>query len=216
LTISYFIQVLTGETPFRGVRITELGYAVVAGERPGKPPNALAIGFSDSLWDFVQRCWDGDKKLRPKVAEVVTHLEEAVAGWVGLMPPYAQVENVASEFKEPMSDSMQHCEFGIFTPPLYLSSSNGTVGLFPSPPGVALKSPTESKNTSAFNFPSIQSTRVPMQPQPEEPYDDIDLGVVTYPHLNKRHNVLPSQLQKKRKGFKRFKEKLRGLFSFGR
>ena len=117
MTVSYFIQVLTGETPFRGVRITELGYAVVTGERPGKPQNA--IGFSDPLWDFVQRCWDGDMKLRPKVAEVVTHLEEAVAGWVGLMPHCPQVENVASKFEEPVSHSI-NCEFG-FLLPLYTS-----------------------------------------------------------------------------------------------
>jgi hypothetical protein len=178
-------------------------------------------------------------KLRPKVAEVVTHLKKMAASWVGLMPPCAQVENVASELKEPVSDSMQHCAFGNFAPPLYLSSSNCTGGLFQ--PSAALKSLTESQTTSVFSFPSIQSTqrpelsqeqpqevftkpftgaqpesRVPMQLQPEESYDYIDLGAVIYPHLDERHNPLSSQLQKKRKGFKRIKAKLRELFSFGR
>ena len=181
-------------------------------------------------------------KLRPKVAEVVTHLEKVAANWVGLMPPCAQVENVASDLEEPVSDSMQHCELGIFAPPLYLLSSNDTGGLFQLSPSVALESVTESQTTSGpFSSPSLQSTqrtelsqerpqevftkpfteaqpefRAPVQPQPEELYDDIDLGVVIYPHLNKRHDLLPPQLQKKWKGFTRFKAKLRDLFSFGR
>jgi len=71
--------VLTGEIPFRGVQQSALGYAVVHGKRPNKPENASAIGFSDSLWDFAQRCWDGRMELRPRVGEVVMHLKEAAA-----------------------------------------------------------------------------------------------------------------------------------------
>jgi serine/threonine protein kinase len=100
---SHFVQVLTGEIPFRGVRQTELGYAVAMGKRPDKPANAAAIGFSNSLWDFVQRCWDGDMSMRPKVAEVVAYLEEAAAKWDGLS-------------KEPISDSMEPSEFEVSTP----------------------------------------------------------------------------------------------------
>jgi hypothetical protein len=90
----------------------ELGYSVVQGLRPTKPEGASAIGFSDSLWDFAQRCWDGDAKLRPKVAEVVTHLEEAAANWDGLMPPHVRVKIVASESEE-LLDSVNHREFEI-------------------------------------------------------------------------------------------------------
>jgi len=64
--------------------------------RPAKPENASAIGLSDSLWDLTQRCWDGEVELRPKVGEVMAHLGEAAAGWDGLMPPFGQVESVAS------------------------------------------------------------------------------------------------------------------------
>jgi serine/threonine protein kinase len=109
----YFVQVLTGEIPFRGVRKTELGYSIVEGKRPDKPANASAIGFSDLLWGFVQRCWDGDMNVRPKAAEVVTHLENAAASWVGLMQPCLQAENVVSGPLEPTSDSMERCEFEI-------------------------------------------------------------------------------------------------------
>jgi hypothetical protein len=93
---------------------------VVSGLRPTKPENAAAIGFSDSLWDFVQRCWHGDMELRPKVAEVVTHLGQAAKDWNRLMPPHIQVETVAPASPEPMSDSFEHGGFKYFNPPFML------------------------------------------------------------------------------------------------
>jgi hypothetical protein len=74
-------QVLTGELPFRDLRMEEIALSVVQGMRPHKPENASAIGFFDSLWGFVQRCLDGEMELRPKVAEVVSQLERAAADW---------------------------------------------------------------------------------------------------------------------------------------
>ena len=108
LLLAYTAQVLTGEIPFRGVRTTELGFSLVQGLRPDKPANALAIGFSDSLWTFVQRCWDGDRHSRPRVAEVVTRLAEAAASWRGLMPACGETENIASVPEESISRTMQH------------------------------------------------------------------------------------------------------------
>jgi len=108
LPSAYIVQVLTGEQPFRGVRMGELSFNVVAGVRPTKPKNASAIGLSDLLWGFIQRCWDGDLKLRPKVAEVVAQLERAAAGWDGVIPPLVDADDVVSASKEPMSDSMLH------------------------------------------------------------------------------------------------------------
>ena len=86
---------------------------MVRGLRPDKPENASAIGFSDFLWDFVQRCWNGDRKLRPKAAEVGTCLGKAAAHWGKLMPPCVRAENVASNSEEEMSDLAEHCEFKI-------------------------------------------------------------------------------------------------------
>jgi len=83
----YLLQVLTGGIPFANMATLALVYYVPLGERPAKPENASAIGFSDSLWDFTERCWSGDIEARPKVGEVVTHLGEAAAKWDGLMPP---------------------------------------------------------------------------------------------------------------------------------
>jgi hypothetical protein len=106
----YTVQVLTGDMPCSGVRQSDLEYSLVQGFRPARPENASAIGLSDSLWGFVQHCWDGDMKMRPKVAEVVTHLEKAAANWDRLMTSSVQAENVASGPSEPVSDPMQHCE----------------------------------------------------------------------------------------------------------
>ena len=83
--------------PFSGFRPAELGFVVLEGQRPAKPENAPAIGFSDLLWGFVQRCWDGNKEQRPKVTEVVEHLEKAVADWDGLMPPDTRAEDVVPD-----------------------------------------------------------------------------------------------------------------------
>jgi len=90
-------------------------HSVVRDEkRPDQPENASVIGFSDSLWGFTRRCWDGQAESRPDVGEVVSHLGEAAIRWNGLMPPCAKVENVASSSVE-MSDSTKYGEFKILT-----------------------------------------------------------------------------------------------------
>ena len=65
---------------------------VVEGLRPKAPGNASAIGFSDLLWDFVQRCWDENKELRPQVADVVAHLGRAAREWDRPMPPHVLIK----------------------------------------------------------------------------------------------------------------------------
>lgn len=80
-------QVLTGEVPFNDLQEVEVIESVVNGLRPAKPQDASSIGFFDSLWDFIQLCWDGDRTRRPTAAEVVGHLAEAATNWDTLMPP---------------------------------------------------------------------------------------------------------------------------------
>jgi len=117
MPFTYIVQVLTGENPFRGVRMGELLFNVVRGVRPTKPENASAIGFSDSLWHFTQQCWHGKAKMRPKVGEVVTQLERAAADWGRVMPPFVEVENVVPVSERSVSsDSMSNCEFEILFP----------------------------------------------------------------------------------------------------
>jgi len=110
---TYILQILTGGLPFPGIGIAEITMNVVQGMRPTKPKIASAIGFSGSLWRFVERCWDGEMESRPKIAEVVSQLGRAAANWDGVMPPCAQVESVVSASQDPTSDSIVHCKLQI-------------------------------------------------------------------------------------------------------
>jgi len=150
---THVLQVLTGEIPLAWVQDTAMGYHVLRGTRPEKPWNASAIGFSDSLWNFTQRCWDGKMELRPRVGEVVMHLGEVAANWDGLMPPCAQAQNDASYSEEETSDS-EFGEFNTLTLPLYCRPSDGTDGLFLSPSSGFPESPIESETGfKLFNRP---------------------------------------------------------------
>ena len=107
-------QVLTGKSPFHGMLPLAVTYFVLRGKRPAKPVNASAIGFSDSLWGFTQRCWGKNIESRPEVRELVTHLGEVAAGWNGLMPPCSQG---AASGPEEISGLKKLSESGIFILP---------------------------------------------------------------------------------------------------
>ena len=130
----YSPQVLTGETPFRGIRQSALALHVLRGVRPDKPENASAIGLCDSLWDLTRRCWDGKMELRPEVGEVVAQLGKAAASWDGIMPPCTHGEGVASGPEE-MSDSEEYSELENLILLWYCLFSNGPGAVFQPPSG---------------------------------------------------------------------------------
>lgn len=210
-------QVLTGEIPFRTVRHTELGWSVVHGNRPARPENAQSIGFTDSLWAFVQRCWDRDMGSRPTVADVVTQIYEEARNWNRPMAPSIVVENVPSDSNGPLSNSMQH--FGLFqSTPASPTESRTSCGLFSSPGSPS----TVFTEQSREELPALVAKPLPMGPlvdlqgtlrrRSEEPSEE----AVAFPHLTEDHLPPPSNLpQKKRRGFKHFKSKLRGFFGLG-
>lgn len=141
---------------------------MIEGRRPEKPRDASSIGFSDLLWDFVQRCWDGDMKLRPRVSEVVECLGTVAADWDGSMPPCAVVETVVSDSEEKMSDTEKYCEFDILILPRYSSSGNGTGKIFTPSLDAAPESSTESQATPGpFSNQSASSTEWSEPPQEE-------------------------------------------------
>ncbi|KAF9647778.1 kinase-like protein [Thelephora ganbajun] len=217
-------QVLTGEIPFRRVRQTELGYLVaVKGLRPDKPENAAAIGFSDSLWGFVQRCWDGNRDLRPRVPEVVMHLEAAAANWRGLMPPCVSTDDTVSGLKEEMSGSMEHCNIfpqpsssDVPASPTTESQTSDERSSQLSMASTQRTEPTPGEIQGAMGKPSGEPWREPrktIRAQPQElqgvPYGE----VFTHPD---QHFEPPSKVpQRKWKGFKHFMSKFRGFFDFG-
>jgi len=207
------LQVLTGEIPFRGVRTTELGFSVVQGLRPDKPANAPTIGFSEPLWIFVQGCWARNMNMRPKVAEVVTHLARAAASWDGLMPPCTEVENVASVSRPPVSNSMEHIR--IFdTPSAARESLMTTSGLFgyPRAPSTAYTEPPREELLGT-------SVKLPTEPpldrwdsvlgRPQELPDDLR----EFHHVALDFRPPPSTVPPpKLRSFQSFKAKLRGFF----
>jgi hypothetical protein len=115
-------QVLTGEQPFRGIKPLELAFQIPSGLRPARPENAEAIGISESLWELIQKCWDGKNTRRPQVQEVVDGVANAVDNWHVLAPPGA-MEHWEDSVEED-SDELQHGEFSLFSivPPVFRPS----------------------------------------------------------------------------------------------
>ena len=68
-------QVLCGYVPYhdmpRGLAIMT---AISEGVRPEKPENAMDLGFTEALWETVEKCWAGDRSARPDVKEILSCL----------------------------------------------------------------------------------------------------------------------------------------------
>ena len=66
------VEVFTGQKPFGCSRYdVDTWMQMVEGKRPEKPMNVLGLGFSDGIWDLVQRCWAQDYDERPIIDDVV-------------------------------------------------------------------------------------------------------------------------------------------------
>lgn len=51
------------------------------GTRPKKPEDAAKFGFTDGLWEIVERCWSADRDARPTLEAVLSCLRKAVSRW---------------------------------------------------------------------------------------------------------------------------------------
>ena len=112
-------QVLMSEHPFRGMRASELAYHVPSGVRPPKPKDAEAIGISESLWELIQKCWDGDPRRRPRIQEVVKGVGNAAANWrVATLPSAVEHWEDSDEEEE---DDLTYSEFSLVpvVPPVF-------------------------------------------------------------------------------------------------
>lgn len=67
-------QVLTGERPFLPRRKTVIIHAVISGERPAKPENAVGIGMTEVVWDLLRECWSEDRTTRPNILDILRRL----------------------------------------------------------------------------------------------------------------------------------------------
>jgi len=215
--LTYISQVLTGKLPYPGLGMTEITLNVVQGVRPRKPEDASAIGFSDPLWSFIQRCWDGKMEPRPKVAEVVSQLERAASNWDGVMPPCAQAEDTTSTLFEPESDSPAHRKLQILIL-RFFSLNYGTGGIFLGSSSSVVSDPESDSlpfsEQLAIGVGGVvakddRNTQNPMQPRKEQPCDDIP---VLPPHLEQRYESPPSKLPVTRKRAERLNSFLISMF----
>ena len=48
--------------------------AILEGGRPEKPENATDLGFTEGLWETVEKCWVEDPSMRPDVEDILSCL----------------------------------------------------------------------------------------------------------------------------------------------
>ena len=51
------------------------------GTRPKKPEDVASLGFTDDLWEIVERCWSAERDARPTLEAVLSCLHEAAPRW---------------------------------------------------------------------------------------------------------------------------------------
>ena len=81
-SFTYPPKVLTGLPPFHYMyAFSPVTAVVIDGERPGKPPHAESLGFSDTLWKLVQLCWSESSLARPTAVQLFDDLSTAALTW---------------------------------------------------------------------------------------------------------------------------------------
>ena len=80
---------LTGTPPFARRGKTELACKVVLeNERPPKPRDSEKLGFTDKVWGSLERCWEKQPSVRPKIDAVSACLKQAAETWVVDVPAF--------------------------------------------------------------------------------------------------------------------------------
>ncbi|TDL24594.1 kinase-like protein [Rickenella mellea] len=71
------LELMTGRPPFSETRNdAAVMMAIAKGQIPQRPlENALERGLDDTLWAWMQQCWNFDPALRPKVVQLVEHFK---------------------------------------------------------------------------------------------------------------------------------------------
>jgi hypothetical protein len=69
-------EVLSGQQPYAPSEGPGLLQKVLDGERPERPHGSQGVGFTDSIWQTLERCWDPDPDCRPRLNIVLRCLQE--------------------------------------------------------------------------------------------------------------------------------------------
>jgi hypothetical protein len=75
----------------------------MGGQRPPKPQNAETVGFSETIWELMQQCWQPSAASRPDIGNAVLTLEE-MEYWIEsrLQLWEGETNRTACEWKEKM------------------------------------------------------------------------------------------------------------------
>ena len=76
-----YLQVLSREHPYHETNSLLVSELIRDGVRPKKPENAESLGFTEGLWNIVERCWLAKPADRPDVGTVLPHLNYATWFW---------------------------------------------------------------------------------------------------------------------------------------
>ena len=89
---------LSGKSPFVGREKIELAFKVVLeGERPSRPRDSEKLGFTNTVWEILQGCWEEDPPARPTVDAVSDCLKQAAKTWVGDAYAFTLVSTAGAE-----------------------------------------------------------------------------------------------------------------------
>ena len=89
-----FDKAFTGTVPFHLHSSVTAMAGIIDGERPPRPAHPT---FTSQLWELMQRCWDQDPHMRPKVSEVL----EALAGLLVLHHFLLKYRSLSSYYLRP-------------------------------------------------------------------------------------------------------------------
>ncbi|KAK7026364.1 kinase-like domain-containing protein [Favolaschia claudopus] len=74
-------EILTGKIPFYECPSEiKVMLDVMAGKRPTRALSCSGTEALDCLWELMQRCWNGDQKIRPSATEIVRQLTKPKIG----------------------------------------------------------------------------------------------------------------------------------------
>jgi hypothetical protein len=66
------VQVFTSKTPFFLIQNDVMVlHKVLNGERPPKPVDCENVGFTDELWDLMQRGWAAEPESRASLVDFI-------------------------------------------------------------------------------------------------------------------------------------------------
>ena len=74
-------EVLSGHVPFYEYPDLAVYALVFRGDRPEKLRGIEGIWFTDDIWKLLERCWLPEPQNRPRIEDVLQHLEENLKSW---------------------------------------------------------------------------------------------------------------------------------------